>query len=503
MPTDIENQTIELLIATVEDEKKPVTYRWLSRSMGYSVNVAKQLMDSYLESAGKGKVHGTYYVARQDSETGNRVLSLVSQDKVQEAKKAPGFIGCHIYSLEPSQLADRAILSVNNAEATQLQQGKDINQYRFVQNHEVVISKANTARPAPSKSATAAPTKPAASGLGGLSGTRPGLASTSSPAASNTKAKPATAPASKGVSSFFGKSAASKPLATPPASSSPSPAITSTAKAVPPKSSTLNFKPVQKRKAGDSDDEEVDSEEERDRRLAQSSRQGEMNGSDNTVATQPETIDVDAIKKKQRSARRLAVEDDEDEDEDEDELKGPKGRRSLNQSLEDEDEIMMSKEARIAHDKEKEAQRLALENMMLIDDNAAVVVEDDDEPMIDVEAVDAPAPVAPRVVVPKPSITREEIRIREDGVRVRRVRGTRIVTKRKTSKNERGYMVTEDVLEKEDFSEDELVKDDVPTPAPAPPVKAPAEPSSKSAPGPKKKAAGSGNQSLLNFFSKK
>ncbi|GJJ70017.1 DNA polymerase delta subunit 3 [Entomortierella parvispora] len=502
MSTEIENQTLELLVATVEDEKKIVTYRWLSRSMGYSVNVAKQLMESYLTSVGQGKAHGTYYVARQEKETGGRIISLVSQDNIQDAKKDPGFIGCHIYSLEPSKLVDRAVLSAVNAEATQLQQGKDINVYRIVQNHDIIISKSNTRAAPPTKpAAAAAPGKPVASETGVL-GAKPGMGSSSSLAASSpstathSKAKPA--PASKAsVSSFFGKSATK----TTPASSSSnnnsnSPSVSSKPATTAPKTSTLNFKPVQKRKAASDDEDDVDSEEERDRRLALSSRLDQDLG-DIHESIEPKkavsTADVDAIKKKQRSARRLAVDDDDEAEE------PATVRKSAKTDSDDEDEALntMTKEARIAHDKEKEAQRQALENMMLVDGEPTV--EDEDSQMIDVEAVDPPK--APAALAPT---TYDEIRVREDGVRVRRVRGTRIVTKRKTSKNERGYLVTEDVLVQEAFSEDEVIPDEKArtVPAPAPPVRVAVAEAPKPTAGAKKKA-GSGNQSLLNFFSKK
>jgi len=337
---------------------------------------------------------------------------------------------------------DRAILSAANAEATNLQQGKNINVYRIVQNHDVVISKSNTrsvATPAKPAAATSTPSKPAVSGAtsSGLLGSKPGVGSPASPSstATNSKAKPA--PASKAaVSSFFGKSA-TKPLTTP-ASSNNNPSSSSSKPA--PKTSTLNFKPVQKRKAASEDEDEVDSEEERDRRLALSSRLDQDLGdihdsSDSKKADSTPEIDVDAVKKKQRSARRLAI-DDDDDDEPAGMSGGRNGQRSTKKGdSDDEDEAMstMSKEARIAHDKEKETQRQALENMMLVDSTATV--EDEDSPMIDVETVDLPStPVAPAPT------TYDDIRVREDGVRVRRVRGTRIVTKRKTSKNDRGYL---------------------------------------------------------------
>lgn len=41
-----------------------------------------RLMQVYLTTVGKGKVHGTYYLARQDPGTGNQYISLVGQEDI-------------------------------------------------------------------------------------------------------------------------------------------------------------------------------------------------------------------------------------------------------------------------------------------------------------------------------------------------------------------------------------------------------------------------------------
>ncbi|KAF9305389.1 DNA polymerase delta subunit 3, partial [Linnemannia elongata] len=186
----MEHQAMELLTTRVEDEKQNVTYKWLSRSLGISVNTSKELMQVYLTTVGKGKAHGTYYLARQDSETGNQYLSLVSQEDIDVAKKDASVIGYHIYSLEPSPLKDLAILSATNSEAVQLQKGKDVNTYRVVRNHNVVISASNS-RPAPATTSSSSSPFAAKPKLGatasaqsapGLSGSKPGLKSATSSA---------------------------------------------------------------------------------------------------------------------------------------------------------------------------------------------------------------------------------------------------------------------------------------------------------------------------------
>lgn len=281
----------------------------------------------------------------------------------------------------------------------------------------------------------------------------------------------------------------------------------------------MNNQPRSTPQVSDDDEDEVDSEEERDRRLALSSRLDQDQGPVTASASKP--VDLAVAKKRQRSAKLLAVDDDDEEEE-------------AKQDEDDEDVKVLSKEARIALEKEKDAQRLALENMMLMDDHHAAVA-DEDSVMIDVESVDVPSPpVAP--VTPSSSVVSSVSN--GNGTITRRVRGHRAVTKKKTSVNERGYMgkgdhlfltywkqlfvsklfrtltlsfllplpnkkkiVTESIVVMEPFSEDEIIEE-APAAAPAP-APARTEPAKPATGGPKKKAGGAGNQSLLNFFSKK
>lgn len=51
-------------------------------SFHFFLVMALRLMQVYLTTIGKGKTHGTYYLARQDPETGNQYISLVSQEDI-------------------------------------------------------------------------------------------------------------------------------------------------------------------------------------------------------------------------------------------------------------------------------------------------------------------------------------------------------------------------------------------------------------------------------------
>ncbi|KAF9436982.1 hypothetical protein BGZ76_002385, partial [Entomortierella beljakovae] len=459
------------------------------------------LMETYLSTVGKGKAHGTYYVSRKDSQTGNQVISLVRQEELDRTIKDPNVIGYHIYSLEPAPLKDISTLTVTNAAASQLQQGKDINSYRIVKNKDIVISKSKRSTPV-SKQTSTKESKPSAMPL--TPNPTPASSSNTNTSTSNSKSKPANAKAS--MMSFFGKAASAAPKV-------PTSTLTSTTNSAPipkAKTGTLDFKPVaQKRKAGsmmsgsvdtknsprdkvDEASDEVDSEEERDRRLALNSRLDQSTVVDPKKNThkEPEALDINAIKKKQRNARLLAV-DDDDEVEDEHYIT----QKPISEDGEDEDDDddfatmkALSSEAKIALNNEKEKQRLALEKMML--------QADEDIPMADAEIVDHQQdnsePQSPASHTKATSLSKNTTPGRR--------RGHRAVTKKKTTVNGRGYMVTEDVVVMESFSEDEEPPARPPPPPPRVEKQEPTKTKSESN-GPKKKP-GSGNQTLLNFFKK-
>ncbi|KAF9583823.1 DNA polymerase delta subunit 3 [Lunasporangiospora selenospora] len=528
MTVDIESQTMELLTATVEDEKKSITYRWLSRSMGYSVNVAKRLMEVYVITAGYGKAHATYYISRQDSATGNKTISLISQEELEGAKNDSAVTGYHIYSLEPSPLKDISTLSVANAEAIQLQQAKDVNQYRFIKNLDAVVTKSGLRPAASTSSKPSSANKPATTGpstkptaTANSTSTAPTTASTSAPLSSapTTAATPAkSAPAKTSVKNFFGKAASAAPKATSAPSPAPPaapPAAKNTKAPSTPffkASGVKNSAPVShKRKADlmvvdgedhpkDSDSDEADSEDERDRRLALSSRLDQDQGDiHKTADSSKSSLNADILKKRYRSSKLLAIDDD-------DEVEGAANTiKHSNGAMEDDEDKDLpkpTKEDRAALEAEKNAQRLALENMMLMDHtDHEEHPQDEDSPMIDVEALDEAPSATTNTTAGSASSTTDEVRRNEQGQLVRRRRGTRAVTKRRTTQNERGYLVTEDIVEMEPFSEDEIIPEKhTAPPTPAPRAPASSENTDKKA-APKKKGA-SGNQSLLNFFRK-
>ncbi|KAF9159793.1 hypothetical protein DFQ26_006179 [Actinomortierella ambigua] len=555
----MESQAMELLSTTIEDEKKIVTYRWLSRSMGVNVNVAKHWMQAYLDSGKQGPISATYYLSWSDPSTGHQTVSLVSSQELE---------GYHIYSLEPAPLQDKELLTVSNAEARELQEGKDVNIYRCVQNNRVTRSATTIVRKPPPATTTASAVPAKAAAQPGLSGSKPGLTSVSNQAdaalapsdsnkpaaaaAPSAPAKPTKAAPSGTLANFFNRAPAKKDAekTDSAAPSTPTPTATKLAK---PRSIFDQLQAQQpKRKADEMsesnsaamavdkksdaamatataavetvDVEEVDSEEERDRRLARLSRKtggatttSKESAHPSKAAKEEMGADLEAIRRKRRSAKRLAMEDDEDdegEDEDEDDkgIRGAATGKRRTSLMEEEDEDVVVRHD-TADDEEKEAHRIALENMMLMDDDHVtpaqasaqpVDIEDEDMPMAEPE----PAPKA--LFATTTSV---------DGQPGRR-RGTRPVTKRKTFMNDRGYMVTKEVVEMEEFSEDEA-----PLPTPPPPkvpVEAPkpaarsdstanskggnskgaAAPGGGPTPTAGKKKVG-GNQSLLNFFSKK
>jgi len=176
-------------------------------------------------------------------------------------------------------------------------------------------------------------------------------------------------------------------------------------------------------KDNSSSDEEVDSEEERDRRLALSSR---LDQDQDVVVKKEDSMAIKDTAKRSRSAKLLAIDDDDevaDGDVDVD-RNGPAAGRD------DEDEPIeaLTEEARIALSKEKEAQRLALENMMLMDDDPNIEMQGEDSIMADGEEAG-----------PSKAAQNEGTSSGTPGRR----RCHRTVMKRKTFRNDRGYMGNE------------------------------------------------------------
>jgi hypothetical protein len=331
--------------------------------------------------------------------------------------------------LEPSPLKDLAVLSVANSEASQLQSGKDINVYRVVYNKGITVSKSNikVAAPKPSTKPVlpSASKAPASAAAKASSAAAPASSAPASTFTADSKGKPGQ---KQSIMNFLGKGATAPSKATGTTTSS----TTAT------KSSTLNFKPTQqKRKAdsmmsGDSNDnshgardnssekirvessdDDVDSEEEMDRRLAMSSRLDQDQGHVVKEETESSTL-----KKRSRSSRLLAI-DDDDEIEDEDQH-GTGNGVAAGDDDEDESTETMTTEAKMALAKEKEEQRLALENMMLMDNDPNM---GEDSPMVDAEGLGSTSTTA-----------------QNGATSTGRRRGHRTVTKRKTYQNERGYM---------------------------------------------------------------
>ncbi|KAG0339142.1 hypothetical protein BG004_006939 [Podila humilis] len=426
-------------------------------------------------------VSNTNLPAKKPSSSTSATTSTTTPTTTTAAASKPS--GPSLFSSASSSSATSKTLSTNPSSATN-------------------ITSASSCTPVTSSSATTATTKPA--------------------------------PTKNSMISFFGKAG----VTAKSASSAASTAVTTK-----PIQSTLKNKATsnaQKRKADsmiheprstpqvsdDDDDDEEDSEEERDRRLALSSRLDQDQGpilstKSSTAESAAGTADHSGVKKRQRSSKLLAVDDDDEEDE---EVCEKQGKNLSNRRRDDggegeeddEDIVALSKEARIALEKEKDEQRLALENMMLMDDQHEhrqhAEEEGEDSIMLDVETVDAEghAPLTAVATVPSRTVTSSVSN--GNGTITRRVRGHRAVSKKKTSVNARGYMVTETVILMEPFSEDEIVEEAPKTTSVSATVST-AGPSrtsagdvsaskNPSATGPKKKA-GSGNQSLLNFFSKK
>ncbi|KAI9649862.1 CDC27 protein [Ciborinia camelliae] len=151
----------------------------------------------------------------------------------------------------------------------------------------------------------------------------------------------------------------------------------------------------------------------------------------------------------------------------------------------DEDTWMPAPVSKETKDKERQSRKATQERLRKM-------MEDDEEEEEEEEAAPAPAPETP-AEEPEEEKEVEEVKEEEPIVSTSngRRRGRRRVMKKRTVKDEDGYLVTKQEQAWESFSEDE--------PPPAPKVKAPISTSSKS----KKDAPKKGQGNIMSFFGKK
>ncbi|SAM09340.1 hypothetical protein [Absidia glauca] len=240
----------DYLDTTVLQEKKPVTYRSLARSLNIHVNVAKQALYQY--SLAQQSTVSTIYCLTGTSIDNTSSIRLVNEDDLEETKKEYRQLsGVHVYSVLPCKPKDLSVLVTVHKDMVAVPL-EDRVKNGLIWNNSVSTIKpgskptttsTTTPTPAPKPPSVPATTTPSKTTFGSSSTT------TKKPAASTTPAK------RKGTLSFEKAAPKAKKQATEK-KKSPSP---------PPASRKVKTIQV-------SEDEESEDEEALDARLARSAK---------------------------------------------------------------------------------------------------------------------------------------------------------------------------------------------------------------------------------------
>ncbi|RUS20252.1 DNA polymerase subunit Cdc27 [Endogone sp. FLAS-F59071] len=92
-----------------------ITYKWLSRRLKVHVNVAKQMLYEFSSTNTKSDSHATYCLCGFAKNNDQRLITLVPQEEIEAAKKKLKIItSIHIYSVQPGRPKDMAILAAAN-----------------------------------------------------------------------------------------------------------------------------------------------------------------------------------------------------------------------------------------------------------------------------------------------------------------------------------------------------------------------------------------------------
>eukprot|EP00897_Mesotaenium_endlicherianum_P007183 jgi/Mesen1/6493/ME000332S05507 len=103
---------LDELDVLVKDELKMVSFKWLSRQFGLSVNVAKRLLQKYVDR-GTADVTPVYLVAGwTNEEPAARSIVLTTADKLPGVRERlrGGRASAHVYSVQMSVPKDPAAL---------------------------------------------------------------------------------------------------------------------------------------------------------------------------------------------------------------------------------------------------------------------------------------------------------------------------------------------------------------------------------------------------------
>ncbi|KAL1920265.1 uncharacterized protein VTP21DRAFT_1411 [Calcarisporiella thermophila] len=114
----VKSNHLDELSVLVEQEKKTVTYRWLSRHFDIDVRAAKELLSEYKQN---NKVHALYCVCGWLKGANSHSVYVVAEEELEDVRKEfKEITGEHVYSVEPTRLSDTTLIVATNLEAVNI-----------------------------------------------------------------------------------------------------------------------------------------------------------------------------------------------------------------------------------------------------------------------------------------------------------------------------------------------------------------------------------------------
>ncbi|KAI8327904.1 DNA polymerase subunit Cdc27-domain-containing protein [Choanephora cucurbitarum] len=136
----------EFLTVTVIQEKKPVTYKSLARSLGIHVNTAKQALYEFSKST--PDVNTVYCLTGIDYVNNHYTIQLVKESELEDKKKTfRTLTGVHVYSVSSFDLKDMTLLLAAYKDMPKLSLGDRV---RYGMLKHTQVSQDKKAKPGPS-----------------------------------------------------------------------------------------------------------------------------------------------------------------------------------------------------------------------------------------------------------------------------------------------------------------------------------------------------------------
>ncbi|KAI9104522.1 DNA polymerase subunit Cdc27 [Phlyctochytrium arcticum] len=149
---------ITVLKTALQQEKRVVTYKWVSRKLSVDVNSAKQILYQYYATEKSEPIFATYYIQGRLGDGRDVLCQVVDEERLEEAKKQYKSCSVHVYSLQPCKPKDENTLFAVDFEVAQNDTFESMKACRLVRHGSVALLelKARKQALAASKSTSAA-----------------------------------------------------------------------------------------------------------------------------------------------------------------------------------------------------------------------------------------------------------------------------------------------------------------------------------------------------------